>query len=896
MGAFTRLRQLFSPQTRYVYGGDIGGDTGVRIATMTAARLYKTQPNLRAAVSFLADNAAQVPLKVYERAGDNDRPRVTDSPMALLLKQPNPDMTPFELRRCVYSDLLLYERFVAILVRSADTPSGWELRPVPNTWVQGYSGSSPFAPETIAVGAPGIAPIEVPADSFVLFHGYSPTDPMRQYSRIAALSETLHEQVESNAFRRQMWRRGGRFNAYITRPKDVQPWDDEGFERFKQTWRNSWAGGDASDAGGTPILEDGMEIRTVQFNSRDAQWADSVKLAREDVAAVYHFNPALLWPGSGQTYASARDNARALYNDCLAPVLMQVTDRLNMDVAPRIGEPSGNYVAYDITIKTQGTLEERIAALQTACGGPFMSRQEVRALMDLPAEPDGDLIIPLNVLTGGLASSHDTDPTRERYNSLTRALDDAERILGVKSADGAEVVSSPKAPEPPVVRKAKGDPSEEDEDRIIAVYRAFFERQAKSVIPKIAAGGAWWNERRWNSELAADLWPVAASVADAAGERAVAKLWPDDPTRGYARERTGRYVRSMCERRAEVVNAATKRQLDAAIARGKSAKAYGDEDDYDEDYDVPLMSTPQGVFDNAEKNRSSTAGRAFAAALVGFGMLEACRQNVRRGENVFKVWRTRSGHPRSSHAAMDGEKVQYDEEFSNGMMWPGDMSANVSAAETANCRCATDLEKEERETAEQRYQRRIDEAETIHSEFYDMTVAEVTAERERYDLEFRAKWNEYKAEAKKNGVSPKEAYDRTVGKHFASLSKSGSMKVDSFVELKNNKGHEVQLSKWFADSGHDVKLRTSPSVSDTNDALIDGIAWEYKRILSDKVAKLNRRVTEKIPRQGPRFVVDLSESSMREDVAEGAIVKLLDDENITEIMLVQSGRVRLFKK
>lgn len=744
MGAFTRLRQLFSPQTRYVYGGDIGGDTGVRIATMTAARLYKTQPNLRAAVSFLADNAAQVPLKVYERAGDNDRPRVTDSPMALLLKQPNPDMTPFELRRCVYSDLLLYERFVAILVRSADTPSGWELRPVPNTWVQGYSGSSPFAPETIAVGAPGIAPIEVPADSFVLFHGYSPTDPMRQYSRIAALSETLHEQVESNAFRRQMWRRGGRFNAYITRPKDVQPWDDEGFERFKQTWRNSWAGGDASDAGGTPILEDGMEIRTVQFNSRDAQWADSVKLAREDVAAVYHFNPALLWPGSGQTYASARDNARALYNDCLAPVLMQVTDRLNMDVAPRIGEPSGNYVAYDITIKTQGTLEERIAALQTACGGPFMSRQEVRALMDLPAEPDGDLIIPLNVLTGGLASSHDTDPTRERYNSLTRALDDAERILGVKSADGAEVVSGPKAPEPPVVRKAKGDPSEEDEERVIAVYRAFFERQAKSVIPKIAAGGAWWNERRWNSELAADLWPVAASVADAAGERAVAKLWPDDPTRGYAKERTGKYIRSMCERRAEVVNAATKRQLDAAIAGAKSAKAYDDEDGYDEDYDVPLMSTPQGVFDNAEKNRSSTAGRAFAAALVGFGMLEACRQNVRRGENVFKVWRTRSGHPRSSHAAMDGEKVQYDEEFSNGMMWPGDMSANVSAAETANCRCATDLEKDEgdRSEREHAYGVRYEDAMEVDASLY---------RSREYSRKF-------------NGISPRRRTDKKIRK------------------------------------------------------------------------------------------------------------------------------------
>ena len=76
-----------------------------------------------------------------------------------------------------------------------------------------------------------------------------------------------------------------------------------------------------------PILEDGMEIKTVQFNSRDAQWAEAVKLSREDCAAVYHVNPGMIWPGSGQTYASARDNARALYNDCLAPTLMQATGR-----------------------------------------------------------------------------------------------------------------------------------------------------------------------------------------------------------------------------------------------------------------------------------------------------------------------------------------------------------------------------------------------------------------------------------------------------------------------------------------------------------------------------------------------------------------------------------------
>ena len=194
------------------------------------------------------------------------------------------------------------------------------------------------------------------------------------------------------------------------------------------------------------------------------------------------------------------------------------------------------------------------------------------------------------------------------------------------------------------------------------------------------------------------------------------------------------------------------------------------------------------------------------------------------------------------------------------------------------------------------YRRRINEAPIVHEDLYTMSAEEVGMERKSFDSELKSKWTEYKAMSKRDGVSPKEAYDSTVGRYFASLSAPGRMSVDSFVDLTNNKGHEVQLAKWFADAGRTIRLRSSASAGDTNDALIDGVPWEFKRITSNSVAKLKRRVTEKIPRQGPRFVVDLSESSMSESDAEAAIAELLDDENITEILLVQNGRVKHFKK
>ena len=84
MSIFDGIRSFFRPNITYVYGGDYG----VSVANLDAAQLYKTQPNLRAVISFLADNAAQIPIKVYERASDTDRPRVHNSPAALLMSKP----------------------------------------------------------------------------------------------------------------------------------------------------------------------------------------------------------------------------------------------------------------------------------------------------------------------------------------------------------------------------------------------------------------------------------------------------------------------------------------------------------------------------------------------------------------------------------------------------------------------------------------------------------------------------------------------------------------------------------------------------------------------------------------------------------------------------------------
>lgn len=671
MGILDRVRSIFAPRS-YSYAITPAGL--VDVANYSIDRLYRTQPNLRAVVTFLSDNAAQVPWKVYDRAGETDRVRVMDSPAALLLSRPNRDMTSYEYKKRVFADLLLYDRHVSIIGPDADMPSGWALRPVPALWVTEYRGASPWAPEAIIVRNPNGRAIEVPRDSFVLWHGYDPSDLTRQCSPVEALADVLHEQIESNSYRRQMWTNGGRFNAYVSRPADVEQWSNEAFERFKQSWDESWAGKNATEGGKMPILEDGMQIKSVPFSAHDAEWSEAKKLGREDVAGVYNVNPALIWPGSGQTYASAKENARALYNDTLAPKLMQVVERVNADILPRIGEPDGHYVEYDLSVKLQGSFEERAAVIQSAVGGPWMTRDEARAMFNLPHIDGADeLIVPLNVLEGGLASPRDTDPTVDRY-SATPALKMNEHAHGC----GCDACKAANASAP---KRHKAAASEDDAEEMADVLRSFFKRQSKAVISKIGADPSvpddgepsWWDSERWDRELADDMQPVAQRQSDAHALATLADL--DQDASAYSTRRTSAYIRSMCERRAQMVNSVTLRELVECITDG--------EDDED-------ARTPRDVYDVAEDSRAATGGTAFATAVAGWAALEAVRQCApRRG--ATKTWDVTSGNPRPSHAAMNGETVPYGEPFSNGAMWPGDTDA-LDAEEVANCQCAVTIE------------------------------------------------------------------------------------------------------------------------------------------------------------------------------------------------------------
>ena len=643
-----RLRLMFKPSVIQI---SLGNDAPTQVLNYTAKSLYQSQDNLQAVVNFLSNSIAQLPLKVYRRAGENDRERDRDSAAAKLLYLPNRDQTAYEFIRAVAVEYFVYGCVYVWVIPDTDLPSGYQMRIIPSEWVYGTDGGSSYAPDVIRVSTSYGTYVEIPRSEFVQFKTYSPGNPGGYLSPISGLRQTLTEQIEAGRFRKELWHSSGRLNAQLLRPANVTPWDDEARMRFITTFREGWGAG-GEKAGSIPLLEDGMEIKPFQTSFKEQQWVESVKLSRETVAAAYGVNPSLIWHSDTQTYASAKDNARALYADCLGPVIQMLQQRINSFLLPMVGANPETYVEFDLAEKLKGSFEERASILQASVGGPWLTRNEARADNNLPPIEGGDdLIVPLNVVEGGQASPQDTH------------MDEQEPMITQEACGCARCKSKAE----PVRVKARS--TQEEDEKMAAVLKRFWKRQADSVLPKIGAKSAkWWDEDRWNEELADDILPVISAVADVHGKEAAEAIGS-----AYRTEQTRNYLKERAKARAKAINQATYQKLQDAI-----------EDDDEE-------NTPAHVFEVRENKDSITFGRSLAIGIAGWAAThEAPQQAKQQGINrtVEKQWVT-GDNPRPEHASMNSQIVPVDEPFSNGCFWPGDDNGDPDT--TCGCNCSTEV-------------------------------------------------------------------------------------------------------------------------------------------------------------------------------------------------------------
>lgn len=628
-GALARLTVADPPITlRSVRGRSA---TAGSVAGMSIRGVWESQPSVRKVVSFMASTVAALPWRVY-RAEDGGRERLYDSPAETLVRRPTRFTSSADLVTGLALDWLLYGSACAVLVDE-------EIVRVPAPLLM--LSTDVFGRVNDVATVAGGETVSLSDLPVALMHGWDP-DGSGAVAPVRTLRALLAELSEAEGWRRRMWTDVPRVSAQVTRPKDAPRWSDEKRERFLQAMADFKS---STSGGSIPVMEDGMKLESAPQVQPDLSSASSVRTLTDiEVAGYFGVPPELLGMREANYggYAALR---RDLYTRVLGPLIGRIEDALNAEIVPALaGGDTAVYGMLDRTEAQDGTLLERVQALQSATGGPVMTRAEARERLDLPyLEGTEELIVPLNVIQGGQASP--TDSGSQNLNgSDTNQLDHRQQ-------DGAAEEGKSLVPKARMVLKAvtsRPSPS-------------ILEQMRRAYVDELQRGGL---SEATVEALADRIEPFLAEQAIEAANGVILRSGTGTETIGRGAIRN--YIRQMAEGKADAAVEAAMRLLGAVS---------GD--------DAAQDTARETIEDILSEDRLGLWADASTKDATGFGSQEGAR----RSGAVKKMWvHNGSSHPRAEHAAMNGETVDMDDTFSNGMRWPHDWGGG-DADDIVGCNC-----------------------------------------------------------------------------------------------------------------------------------------------------------------------------------------------------------------
>jgi HK97 family phage portal protein len=322
-----------------------------------------------ACVRLLAGVGSTLPLDVYRRVGDENRP--TSAPM--LLKSPAPDVTLSTWLYQLWQSLLTSGNAYGLVTSYAANgyPSTVELiDPACVSWHQNGDDW-----EVRVDGKPLTRWPVGPLWHVPLFTkagcpwGMSPVENAKQ---------TIGAGLAAESFGSQFFTKGGNPNAIIYAEQELSADQAQG---IKQAFVSATSGSREP-----AVMGAGLKYERVQVNPDEAQFLDAQRFTVEQVARIYGVPAELIGgaaSGSSVTYANREQRAADFLTFGLMPYLIPLEDSLSQLV------PAPQRVKFNVSGLLRADLSTRYQAHSVGLGAGFLTVNEVRELEDLPplAEP-----------------------------------------------------------------------------------------------------------------------------------------------------------------------------------------------------------------------------------------------------------------------------------------------------------------------------------------------------------------------------------------------------------------------------------------------------------------------------------------------------------------------------
>jgi HK97 family phage portal protein len=360
----------------YLMSGQVSA-AGVHVTPDSAMRTAA----VFACVRIRSTVPATLPLDVKRRVDDKTRADASDTAVwRLLNRKPNRWQTPAQFRRMLQAHNQLRGNGYAMIVWSRGEPI--ELIPMHPDRVECEQLDDLSLRYVYTRRNGGRIQLQQ-REVFHLVgltldgvHGVSPLTYARETVGLAQAQEGAGAAVFKN---------GPRASVVLEHPNQL---GEQGRANIRASLDEYRSGGDSE--GRALILEEGMKISNLAMTAQDAQWIESRKFSRSDIAMFFGVPPFMIGDTEKSTsWGSGIEQQNQGFLTYTAEddlTMWEQTIGRDLIVDPK----SPLYARFNRAALVKGDIKTRTAAYQSALQWGWMNPDEVRALEDMNPREDGE--------------------------------------------------------------------------------------------------------------------------------------------------------------------------------------------------------------------------------------------------------------------------------------------------------------------------------------------------------------------------------------------------------------------------------------------------------------------------------------------------------------------------
>jgi len=378
-GQADQMRTITTPRDleQFLLGIGGGSGAGIHVSPETAMRFS----TVFACVKVISEDVAKLPLILYRRRKDGGKERATDHPLYWLMNtRPNPWMSSFNFREMATGHLALRGRGYAYIERGTLNgavsaviplhPDRMTVEQLPDYSLKYTYRRSNIEPRVFEPGE--------------ILHLCGMTlDGINGISPIAYQRDAIGLAMAAVQFGSKVFANGAKMGGFLMTPA-----------RFKDPRRADQLAADfdektsGENAHKTVVLEEDMKWVKASMTSEDAEYLDTRKFQRQEIAGIFRVPPHKIGDLERATFTNIEHQSMEYVQDCLMSYLVRWEQAMNYSLLTE-REQGKYYFEFLVDGLLRGDIAARYTAYQAAISDGIMSPDEVRAKENMNPRKDG---------------------------------------------------------------------------------------------------------------------------------------------------------------------------------------------------------------------------------------------------------------------------------------------------------------------------------------------------------------------------------------------------------------------------------------------------------------------------------------------------------------------------